>query len=92
MRKPRLWSPGIVYELTLRTEHRMFLLKPDIDTKNILGSSLGRALKRFPVQLHAFDSNITFPGQSLVVFCPDLPGGLRMIGTGRPAFRCLSIG
>jgi len=46
MRKPRLWSPGIVYELTLRTEHRMFLLKPDFDTKNILGSSLGRALKR----------------------------------------------
>jgi len=58
MRKPRLWKTDTVYELTLRTEHRMFLLKPDIDTKNILGSSLGRALKRHPVRLHAFDSNV----------------------------------
>ena len=57
-RKPRLWTTGTVYELTLRTEHRMFLLKPDVETKNILGSCLGRALKRHPVQLHAFDSNI----------------------------------
>ena len=58
MRKPRLWKTDTVYELTLRTEHRMFLLKPDFDTKNILGSSLGRALKKHPVQIHVFESNI----------------------------------
>jgi len=57
-RKPRFWSPDYPYELTLRTEHRMFLLKPDPDTHNILGSCLGRALKKYPVKLHAFFSNI----------------------------------
>ena len=57
-RKPRFWSPGTIYELTLRTEHRMFLLKPDIETENILGSCLGRALIKFPVRIHLFESNI----------------------------------
>jgi len=57
-RKPRFWSTDFPYELTLRTEHRMFLLKPDPDTHNILGSCLGRALKRYPVRIHAFFSNV----------------------------------
>ena len=57
-RKPRLWSTGLCYELTLRTEHQMFLLKPEPEITNILGSCLGRALKKHPVRIHAFFSNI----------------------------------
>jgi len=57
-RKPRLWTTGLCYELTLRTEHQMFLLKPDPDTNNILGSCLGRAQKKHPIRIHAFFSNI----------------------------------
>ena len=57
-RKPRLWTTDLCYELTLRTEHQMFLLKPDYDTNHILGSCLGRAQKKHPVRIHAFFSNI----------------------------------
>ena len=57
-RKPRFWTSEFPYELTIRTEHRMFLLKPDDEMKNIVGSCLGRALKRHPVQIHYFATNI----------------------------------
>ncbi len=57
-RKPRMWTSDVVYELTLRCEHRMFLLKPDEDIENIMGSTLGRALNFYPIKLHSFDTNI----------------------------------
>jgi len=57
-RKPRLWTSDHAYELTIRTENRMFLLKPDDESKNIVGSCLGRALLRHPVRIHNLDTNI----------------------------------
>ena len=57
-RKPRFWTTGIVYELTPRCEHQLFLIRPDEHIENIMGSVLGRALLHYPVKLHSFDTNI----------------------------------
>ena len=54
-RRPRCWQAGIVYTEVVTTVDRAFLLKPDIEIKNIVGACAGRALKRFPVYLHWLD-------------------------------------
>jgi len=57
-RKPRLWDENIVLEMTLRVDNRMFLLNPNPEIENIIGSVLARAVKRYPVRIHSFDTNI----------------------------------
>ena len=57
-RRPRYWLPNQPYFLTLRTVDRQFLLKPSPETRNITGACIARALKKYPVQLLFFDSNI----------------------------------
>ena len=53
-----MWEQNVVYELTLRIENRMFMLNPNPEIENIIGAVLGRAIKRYPVQIHSFDTNI----------------------------------
>lgn len=57
-RRIRIWKPGGCYHVTLNCMDRMFLLKPSPEVNNILGSSLGRAQKRYPVLLHSATTNI----------------------------------
>ncbi len=47
-----------MYHATLRCVDRMFLLKPSKKVNNIIGSSLGRALKLHPILLHSATTNI----------------------------------
>ena len=57
-RRPRLWEPGTVYKDTSRTTDRLFLLKPTPEIRDIVGSSIARALEKYPVQLHWVDFNV----------------------------------
>jgi putative transposase len=57
-RRKRLWETGTVYSGTIRTTNRLFLLKPTPESREIIGSSIGRALAKHPVRLHWFDTNI----------------------------------
>ena len=47
-----------MYHATLNCVDRMFLLKPSKKVNNIIGSSLGRALKLHPILLHSATTNI----------------------------------
>ena len=47
-----------MYHATFGCVDRMFLLKPSKKVNNIIGSSLGRALKLHPVLLHSATTNI----------------------------------
>jgi hypothetical protein len=55
---PRWIKEGSVYSLTQRTVDRQFLFKPDAVTRNIIGASAARALRKHPVKLYWLDSNI----------------------------------
>lgn len=57
-RRIRIWKQGGCYHATLNCIDRMFLLKPSPEVNNTVGSSLGRALARHPVQLHSATTNI----------------------------------
>ena len=50
---PRQWIPEQVMHGVIRTIDRFFLLIPNSQITNIIGSSVGRALEQHPVQLHA---------------------------------------
>ena len=53
---------------------------PESSIINTVGSSIGRALKKYPVQLHSFELNINHPHEQFSVTeeqRPNLPGFLR---------------
>ena len=60
-RRPRLFEPDIVYDVTVQTVDREFLLKPTPEINNIFGASLGRAQRLFPVDLHYALANVNHP-------------------------------
>ena len=60
-RRPRLYEPNVVYDVTVQTVDRQFLLKPTPETHNIIGASLARAQRLFPVDLHYALANVTHP-------------------------------
>ena len=49
---PRLWIANQVMHGVIRTVDRSFLLIPKKKLTNIIGACVGRALKKYPVQLH----------------------------------------
>lgn len=57
-RRPRRWKENAAYAEVKRTVDRQFLLKPIPEVKNIIGASLGRALKRYPVKLYWAEGNV----------------------------------
>jgi len=57
-RKIRIWKENSMYHVTYQCIDRMFLLRPCEEVNNIIGSCLGRALVKCPVQLHSFATNI----------------------------------
>jgi putative transposase len=57
-RRIRVWKQGSSYHATLECIDRMFLLKPSPIVNNAIGSSLGRALAEYPIQLHSATTNI----------------------------------
>jgi hypothetical protein len=57
-RRPRWIRPDAAYSETQRTVDRQFLFRPDDAVREIIGSSVGRALKAYPVKLHWVDFNI----------------------------------
>ncbi len=57
-RRIRVWKENGMYHATLECVDRMFLLKPSKKVNNIIGSSLGRALKLHPILLHSATTNI----------------------------------
>ncbi len=61
-RRPRRWREDAVYAEVKRTVDRQFLLKPTPEVRNIIGACLGRALQKYPVQLHWAASNTTHFG------------------------------
>ncbi len=57
-RRPRRWKENAAYAEVKRTVDRQFLLKPTPEIKNIIGASLGRALKKYPVKLFWAEGNV----------------------------------
>ena len=57
-RRIRVWKENGMYHATLNCVDRMFLLKPSKKVNNIIGSSLGRALKLHPILLHSATTNV----------------------------------
>jgi len=57
-RRIRVWKDDALYHATYNCIDRMFLLKPSKKVNQIIGACLGRALKRYPVRLHSFTTNI----------------------------------
>jgi len=57
-RRIRIWEENSMHHATLNCVDRMFLLKPSKEVKNIIGASLGRALKQHPIMLHSVTTNI----------------------------------
>jgi hypothetical protein len=54
---PRWYLPKLVYEVTIRTLHGTFWLRPDPECAAIVAGVFGRALRRYPgVRLHGFDA------------------------------------
>ena len=60
-RRPRLFEPNIVYDATVQTVDRQFLLKPTPEVTNIVGACLGRAQRAFPVVMHYALANVNHP-------------------------------
>jgi hypothetical protein len=56
-RRIRHWEPYTIYESTVRCVDRQFLSKPTIESRNIIGAAIARALLRFPVRVHWADAN-----------------------------------
>ena len=56
--RPRWIRNDATYSEVQRTVDRCFLFKPDEITRQIIGSSAGRALQKFPVKLYWLDFNI----------------------------------
>jgi REP element-mobilizing transposase RayT len=50
----RWFFPGVVYEITTRTTQSRFLLRPSARARARIHGVLGRALKLYDVQIHAF--------------------------------------
>ena len=57
-RRPRRIKPDTAYSEVQRTVDRQFLFKPDPVVRNIIGSSVGRAQREFPVKIFWLDFNI----------------------------------
>jgi hypothetical protein len=57
-RRPRRYRASAAYCDVQRTVDRQFLFKPEHAIRNIIGSSAGRALRRYPVKLYWLDFNI----------------------------------
>ncbi len=57
-RRIRVWKEDALYHATYNCIDRMFLLKPSKKVNHIVGACLGRALKKYPVRLHSFTTNI----------------------------------
>ena len=55
---PRWIKNGSVYAQTQRTVDRQFIFKPDPVTRNIIGASAARALRKHPIKLYWLDMNI----------------------------------
>jgi hypothetical protein len=55
---PRMISNDYVYSITQRAVDRTFLFLPNIEVKNIIGSSAARAMLKHPVNLFWLDYNI----------------------------------
>jgi hypothetical protein len=54
---PRWYLPRLVYEVTIRTLHGTFWLRPDPECAAIVAGAFGHALRRYPgVRLHGFDA------------------------------------
>jgi hypothetical protein len=54
---PRWYLPRLVYEVTIRTLHGTFWLRPDPECAAIVAGAFGHALRRYPgVRLHCFDA------------------------------------
>ncbi len=60
-RRPRLYEPNVVYDITVQTVDRQFLFKPTPEITNIIGASLARAQRAFPVDLHYALANVNHP-------------------------------
>ena len=60
-RRPRLFQPFVVYDVTVQTVDREFLLKPTPEIRNIVGASLARAQRLFPIQFHYGLANVNHP-------------------------------
>ncbi len=60
-RRPRLFEPNVVYDITVQTVDRQFLFKPAPEITNIFGASLARAQRAFPVDIHYGLANVTHP-------------------------------
>jgi putative transposase len=50
----RWFFPGLVYEITTRTTQGRFLLRPSAQSRARIHGVIGRALKLYDVQIHAF--------------------------------------
>jgi REP element-mobilizing transposase RayT len=50
----RWFFPGVVYEITTRTMQSRFLLRPSAQSRSRIHGVLGRALRLYDVQVHAF--------------------------------------
>lgn len=57
-RRPRRILANTIYCCTQRTVDRQFLFKPQRATREIIGSSAGRAQRRYPVKIYWLDFNI----------------------------------
>ena len=55
---PRWVRADLVTSTTQRTVDRQFLFKPDPFTRNLIGASAARALKKFPVKIYWLEYNI----------------------------------
>ncbi|MBP9167482.1 MAG: hypothetical protein KBG48_08850 [Kofleriaceae bacterium] len=54
---PRWYLPRLVYEVTIRTLHGTFWMRPDPECAAIVAGAFGHALRRYPgVRLHGFDA------------------------------------
>jgi putative transposase len=56
--RPRWIRPDAAYCEVQRTTDRQFFFKPDDQIRNIIGSAVGRAQKKYPVKLYWIDFNI----------------------------------
>jgi len=61
----RIWEPGKIFDCSQRTVDQQFLLKPTAESRNIIGSSLGRAQEKSAVRLYWFEQNINHPHYGL---------------------------
>ena len=68
---PRWVKANAAYCEVQRTVDRCFLFKPDETTRQIIGSSAGRALQKFPVKIYYLDFNIDHKQNGIAPFSDD---------------------